>query len=136
MNNNDWIEKDGIASYIQTICDLVAESVADYGYSNRFSDPEKLAGRASELIEHMAVFIKPGKEGKFMEAVKRMGIAVKLEKLIAPGAKEESPCYTFNSGSYMNINNKIFRQIVRRAVKDEQARMAMIARAAEMQSKH
>ncbi len=130
--NNDWIEKDGIASYIQAIYDLVAESVADYGYNNRFSDPEKLAGRASEMVEHMAVFIKPGKQEKFMEAAKRMGIAVQSEKLKAPGAAEPSECYTFNSGSYMNINNKIFRQIVRRAVKDEKARAAMRARAAEM----
>lgn len=132
MNNNDWIEKDGIASYIQTIYDLVAESVANYGYNNRFNDPEKLVGRASEMVEYMAVFIKPGKQEKFLEAAKRMGIAVQPEKLIAPGAKEPSPCYTFNSGSYMNMNNKIFRQIVRRAVKDAQARAAMMARAGEM----
>lgn len=130
--NNDWIEKDGIASYIQAIYDLVSESVADYGYNNRFMDPEKLVGRASEMVEHMAVFVKPGKQEKFMEAAGRMGIAVQPEKLIAPGAKEPSECYIFNSGSYMNMNNKIFRQIVRRAVKDAQARAAMMARAAEM----
>ncbi|MBD5400490.1 hypothetical protein HDR61_01955 [bacterium] len=130
--NKDWIEKDGIASYIQTIYDLVAESVADYGYNNRFADPEKLVGRASEMVEYMAVFIKPGKQEKFMEAAGRMGVAVQPEKLIAPGAKEAGECYTFVSGSYMNMNNKIFRQIVRRAVKDAQARMAMMARAGEM----
>ena len=133
--NKDWIEKDGIVSYIQTIYDLISESAADYGYVNRFPDPEKMAGRASEMVEYMAVFIKPGKQEKFMEAATRLGVTVKSEQLKAPGAAEPSQCYTFISGSYMNMNNKIFRQIVRRAIKDAQARTAMMARAAEMQSK-
>lgn len=130
--NKEWIANDGIASYIQIIYDMVAQSVADYGYNMRFADPEKSAGRASEQVEYMAVFIKPGKQEKFLEAAKRMGITVAKENLKAPGAKEPSPCYVFNSGSFMNINNKIFRQIVRRAVNDEQARAAMMTRAAEM----
>ena len=130
--NKDWIEKDGIASYIQTIYDLVSESVADYGYNNRFMNPEKTVGRTSEMVEYMAVFLKPNGQEKFMEAAARLGVAVQPEKLIAPGAKEVSTCYTFNSGSYMNMNNKIFRQIVRRAVKDAQARAVMMARANDM----
>lgn len=132
MNNIDWIEKDGIASYIQTIYDLVSESVADYGYNNRFADPEKKVGRSSEMVEYMVVFVKPGKQEKFLEVARRIGITVAKENLKAPGAAAPSECYTFNSGSYMNMNNKIFRQIVRRAVKDNQARTAMMARAAEM----
>lgn len=130
--NKDWIEKDGIASYIQAIYDLVSASVADYGYVNRFPDPEKTVGRASEQVEYMAVFLKPDGHEKFMQAAARLGVAVQPEKLIAPGATEPTPCYTFISGSYMNMNNKIFRQVVRRAVKDAQARTVIMARAADM----
>lgn len=131
--NNDWIVNDGIASYIQAIYDMVAESVADYGYVQRLAEPNKLVGQSSEMVEHMAVFIKPGKQAKFMNAARSMGVIVQLEKLKAPGATVASECYIFKSGSFMNMNNKIFRQVVRRAVKDAQTRTAMMARATQIQ---
>ena len=130
--NKDWMEKDGILSDIQAIYDQVSEVVVEYGYVKRFRDPDQAAGRASEQVEHMVVFLKPNGQEKFMDAARRMGVIVQSEQMVAPGATEKSACYTFNSGSFMHMNNKIFRQIVRRAVKDAQARTAIMARAAQM----
>lgn len=83
--------------------------IETYGYFDTFPNGE-LAGRASLLIENMAVFPKPGKKEAFKAATEKLNLYLKETKKKING--EEKECFTFESR-----NLPEFEEVVREVVK-------------------
>lgn len=97
---------------MKTIKEELDSAIQDYGYFNRFSDPNKLAGRSSDMIRYMAVQPKPGKKEQLRAAAARMNILLEEEMLKMPDGTAKEEVLTFNPMYQPELYNMV-REIVK-----------------------
>ncbi|MBR5625768.1 MAG: hypothetical protein IKW67_03245 [Alphaproteobacteria bacterium] len=84
--------------------------VENYGYFDAFPDGEKV-GRASQMVEYMAVLPKRGKKQELIEGAARVGVLLKAARKTFPDGKMHE-CLTFPTAYQQK-----FKQQVRDVVK-------------------
>ncbi len=95
-----------------TIKEELDSLIQDYGYINKFPDPKKLVGRASEQIEYMAIQPKPGKKEELRAAAARIGVMLNDDNLKMPDGITKEAVLIFPTRFQSE-----FREMVREVVK-------------------
>ena len=111
-----WLDDTAIPVMLDQLYKELATCVTNYAYVDRFANPVQRAGRASDMVEYMVVYVKPGKEAEFEKLAARLGVKMSREQLAMPGSDVLKDCYVFRN-DMLGLNGAILGQIVRRIVK-------------------